>query len=218
METNILVVDDHPLLRKGIIDVLISHFPHWKIHEAGNGLDAVQKAKEFRPELIFMDYRMPRMDGLKASAMIMEEFPETRIIMVSMEEGSEYVRDAFEAKVSGIVTKTYSEVELLEAISTVRNGKTYLRPKDRDLFLEIMLEKNRRKIESRHQSSPLLTDREVEIIRYIVKGKSAQEIAELLSISRRTVETHKANILTKCQVKSTAELIRYALTNNLAKL
>ena len=218
METNVLVVDDHPLLRKGIIDLLTSHFPQWKIHQASDGLDAVRKAKELHPELIFMDYRMPKMDGLKASSIIMEQLPKTKIIMVSMEEGTEYVRDAFDANVCGIVTKTYSEVELIDAITTVRNGKIYLNKNDKEILVEYLAEKNRRRIEGRHQVSPVLTDREIEVIRYIVLGKTAKEIAELLSISSRTVETHKTNILSKCQVKTTAELVRYAISKKLVSL
>ena len=198
METKILIVEDQALIRKGISALVKSHYPNWEIHEAENGIQAISKAKEVCPDIILMDYRMPKMDGLTASIIITNNHPETKIIMVSGEENSEFMFDAVDARVSGIVTKTCSDVELLNAIFNVKNGKSYLNSFVSDKITQHLFEKNRKRVLSKHLNSSLLTDRELEILNLLAKGNSAPQIATKLFISKRTVDAHKANIIKKC--------------------
>jgi two-component system, NarL family, response regulator NreC len=215
METKILIVEDQVLIRKGISALVKSKYPLWEIHEAKDGVQALSKALEIKPDIILMDYRMPMMDGLKASRLITKNLPGTKIIMVSGEETSDFMIDAIEARVSGIVTKSSSEKELLKAIFAVIHGKTYLNNSVCNKIAEHLYEKQRKKISSKHIQSSLLSDRELEILTLLAKGNSAAQIAEKLVISRRTVEAHKANILKKCQVGSTPDLVRFAISKNL---
>ena len=215
METKILIVEDQALIRKGISALVKAHYPDWKIYEAENGVQAISKAKELRPDIILMDFRMPKMDGLKAAAIITKNLPETKIIMVSAEENSEFMFDAVNARVSGIVTKTDSDTELLKAISNVKNGKSYLNRSVSDKITQHIFEKKKITIKSKHLQSSLLSDRELEILALLVKGNTAIQIAAKLYISKRTVESHKANIMKKCQVKSTPDLVRFAISKKL---
>ncbi len=215
METKILIVEDQALIRKGISALVKLHYPNWEIHEAENGVRAVSKAKEVLPDIILMDYRMPKMDGLIASAIITKNLPETKIIMVSAEENSEFLFDAIDARVSGIVNKTSSDVELMKAIFNVKNGKFYLNSLVSDKITQHFFERKRKRVMSKHLHSSLLSDRELEILNLLAKGNSAIQIAGLLFISKRTVESHKANILKKCQVRSTPDLVRFAISKKL---
>jgi len=215
METKILIVEDQALIRKGISAMVRSHYPDWEIHEAENGVQAILKAKEVLPDIILMDYRMPIMDGLQASRIITKNFPGIKIIMVSAEENSEFMFDAVDARVSGIVTKTCSDAELLKAIFDVQNGRSYLNSSVSDKITQHFYEKKRKRVGSKHLHSTLLSDRELEILKLLSKGNSAAQIATKLFISKRTVEAHKANILKKCQVGSTPELVRFAICKKL---
>ncbi len=215
METKILIVEDQALIRKGISALIRSNYPAWEIHEADDGVQAIYKANEVQPDIILMDYRMPKMNGLKAAEIILSNFPDTKIIMVSAEENSEFMMDAVDTKVAGIVSKTASEPELLKAISEVTKGQTYLKGIVSDKIMQHLYEKNRKKIKGRHLQTPLLTDRELEVLNLLAKGNSALQIATKLYISRRTVEAHKANIIKKCQVESTPDLIRFAISKRL---
>jgi two-component system, NarL family, response regulator NreC len=161
-----------------------------------------------------MDYRMPKVDGLRASRIITEILPETRIIMVSAEDTSEFMFNAIESRVSGIVTKTSSEAELLQAISDVMSGKPYLNISVSNKITEHLYEKAKKRLGD-NQAKSLLTNRELEVLNLLVKGYSASQISGKLIISRRTVEAHKANMLKKCQVATTPDLIRFAISKNL---
>jgi two-component system, NarL family, response regulator NreC len=215
METKILIVEDQALIRKGISALVKSNYPTWEIHEAANGIQAVTKANKVRPDLILMDYRMPGMDGLRAAEIITTNLPDAKIIMVSAEENSEFMFDALDAHVAGIVAKTASDEELLHAINQVKNGQSYLNNMVSDKVLQHFYEKKKKKIKSKHLQTSLLTDRELEILNLLAKGNSAALIATKLFISKRTVEAHKANIMKKCQVGSTPDLIRFAISKKL---
>jgi|WetSurMetagenome_2_1015567.scaffolds.fasta_scaffold335193_2 two-component system, NarL family, response regulator NreC len=218
MENRVLIVEDQALIRKGISVLVKSHYPTWQVYEAADGLEAIVRAREVRPEIILMDYRMPGLDGLKAAETIISEFPETKVIMVSAEEDSEFMFAALDANVSGIVAKTASDEELLHAIRMVKNGKRYFEGLTPEKISQYFYEKNKKRIPGKHHHSSLLTDRELEILVLIARGNSAADIAAKLFISKRTVEVHKANIMKKCQVGSTADLVRYAISKKLIDL
>jgi DNA-binding NarL/FixJ family response regulator len=215
METKLLIVEDQALIRRAISALIHSSYPSWQIYEANNGAQAVSKALEIKPFIILMDYRMPVMDGLQASRIIIENQPDTRIIMVSAEEDNEFMFKAIGTRVSGIVMKSASESELLRAINAVIQGKIYINSIVSEKVTEHLFEKNQRRIGVSHQKSSLFSNREIEILNLLVQGNSAAKIAEHLYISRRTVEAHKANMLKKCKVASTPDLIRFAISHHI---
>jgi DNA-binding NarL/FixJ family response regulator len=214
----ILIVDDHALIRRGIMSILEHHDPTWELHEAEDGVKAILKAQEVNPDIILLDYHLPRLNGGKAATIIKKASPQAHIIMVSMDLSPEMVIEMIQAGVSGIVSKQSPENELLQAIDNVQNGKHHISQQVKDIVDEDLMEKKISTRHSRHTRHVILTDRETEILLYIVKGLSCTEIAEELAISSRTVSNHKANMFRKCKVKSTAELTRFALKSRIVSI
>lgn len=207
----ILIVDDHALIRKGIMAILKNHDSSWDLHEAEDGVGAILKAEEIDPEIILLDYHMPKLDGAKAATIIKKALPESKIIIVSMDMNPEMIIEMIHAGVAGIVSKQSSDDELILAIDTVKNGKRHLSVHASEILDKNFLDKKNRIRRYRHARSNLLTDRETEILKFVVQGLSCQTIAKSLSISSRTVSNHKSSIFRKYNVKSTPELIRYAM-------
>ena len=206
----ILIVDDHALIRKGIMAILKNHDSSWALYEAEDGVRAILKAEEIEPEIILLDYHMPRLDGVKAAAIIKKASPESKIIIVSMDMNPEMIIEMIHAGVAGIVSKQSSDDELLLAIDAVKNGKQHLSGHVSEIVSHNFLEKKKRDRHSRHTKDQLFTDRESEILKHIMNGLSCQTIAKALALSTRTVSNHKANMFRKCNVSSTSELIRFA--------
>jgi len=215
LPTRILIVDDHALIRKGLVSLLKSNLPDWEIHEASNGVEAVLKAARIRPDIILMDYYMPRLNGAQAASVITRDLPQTKVLMISMNESPEYIIRTIQSGVKGIIPKDSSEQEVMDAIRDVGNGKTHLHERVAGTALDFLNRDRRKTARNRHSASDLLTDRELEIIELLVKGVPQPDILPRLAISKRTLETHKSNIFRKLQVHSTAEMIRYAVRNKL---
>jgi two-component system, NarL family, response regulator NreC len=206
----ILVVDDHALIRKGIMALLKNHDSSWDLYEAEDGVKAILKAEEIDPDIILLDYHMPKMDGAKAATIIMKASPQTKIIIVSMDVSPEMIIEIIHAGVVGIVSKQSTEDELILAIDAVKNGKRHLSVHASEIVSQNILDKKKKSRQYRHTRSQLLTDRETEILKYLVKGFSCPAIAKTLSISSRTVSNHKASMFRKCNVNSTIGLVQYA--------
>jgi len=211
----ILLVDDHALIRKGIMALLQNYNDSWELFEAGNGIQGVLKARQVRPDIILMDYIMPKLDGLKAAAMIKKELPGTQIIIVTMDMRPELIMESIEAGISGIVPKQAAEIELLSAITDINNGLTHLTGSFPGVKNAKIKQKPKRKEKKKHTRHKILTDHEIEIISFLAMGLRISEIAEKLVISVRTVGAHKSKIFKKCHVHSTPELIRFALRNKI---
>ena len=154
---------------------------------------------------------MPKLDGLKAANIIKKARPESKIIIVSIDMGPETIIEMVGAGVAGIVSKHSNEDELLQAIGKVRKGKRHLSESAEEIVSQELLETKKRKRYSRNTKSRLLTDREMEILNYVVRGASSPAIGKMLSISTRTVSNHRSTIFRKCNVKSTIELVRFAI-------
>jgi DNA-binding NarL/FixJ family response regulator len=214
----ILIVDDHALIRRGIMSILRNHDPGWELYEAEDGVKAIHKVRQIDPDIILLDYHMPRLNGGKAASMIKKACPNSKIIIVSMDASPEMVIEMIHAGVAGIISKQSPEDELIEAIDTVKNGKRHLSRQASEIVTKELLEKEKYPRLSKHSKSKIFTDREAEILAYIVKGLSCQEIAVALSISSRTVANHKANMFKKCSVNSTLELARFALKTKITSI
>jgi DNA-binding NarL/FixJ family response regulator len=203
---SVLLVDDHSLVRRGFRRILEDEADIDVAGEASNGEEAVSLAKTLRPKVILMDCALPGMNGLEATRKILKQQPETLILMLSMHEEETLVRQAIDAGARGYVLKNAMDLDLGAAIRKVAAGETVL---DQKLNLEAGLKGER---------DYGLTARELEILRYIVDGKSNKEIAAELSLSVNTVAAHRANIMDALGIHKTAELVTYAIRNGLVTL
>ena len=203
---SVLLVDDHSLVRRGFRRILEDEPDIEVTGEAGDGGEAVRLAKELQPNVVVMDCAMPKMNGLQATRKILEQQPQTLVLMLSMHPEETLVRQALDAGARGYVLKNAVDLELGAAIRRVVAGETVL---DSQLNRPAMLKGDR----DEH-----LTPRELEILQMIVEGKSNKEIASVLELSANTVAVHRANIMEALGIHKTAELVVYAIRNGLVNL
>ncbi len=203
---SVLLVDDHSLVRRGFRRILEDEPDIEVTGEAGDGAEAVRLAKELQPNVVVMDCAMPNMNGLQATRRILEQQPQTLVLMLSMHPEETLVRQALDAGARGYVLKNAVDLELGAAIRRVVAGETVL---DSQLNRPAVLKGDR---------DDHLTPRELEILQMIVEGKSNKEIASVLDLSANTVAVHRANIMDALGIHKTAELVVYAIRNGLVNL
>lgn len=211
MKIKVLIVDDHQLFREGIVTLLFSAENIEVIAQAEDGLDAIEKAKHFKPDVVILDIAMPRMNGLEATKKLKAILPSIKIITLSMHSEKQYVKGALEAGVDGYLLKNCTYRQLTDAIQSVYEGKKYLSEDITGMIISGYLTPS----DSETNEYEKLSDREKEIFLLFAEGKSTREIGDILFISVKTVNTHKQNILEKLNLKSSADLIKYALKNGL---
>ena len=212
MNYNVLLVDDHTLVRKGFKALLLTHFPNWQIREAENGVQAILTCSAVRQDIVLMDYDMPKLDGLSAARQILKESPGVRILMVSMHGDHELLEELRETGVMGIIYKNAGDEELLHAINRIRQGIKHFPSSpgsNTPVFSSFAVRHNKKRT-----GLLSLTAREAEIFRLLVAGQKPAVIAATLSISVKTLDTHKMSIFRKCNVHSLPELLRFAFKNN----
>jgi len=203
---SVLLVDDHSLVRRGFRRILEDEPDIEVTGEAGDGAEAVRLAKELQPNVVVMDCAMPNMNGLQATRKILEQQPQTLVLMLSMHPEETLVRQALDAGARGYVLKNAVDLELGAAIRRVVAGETVL---DSQLSRTVTL---------KGDPDDHLTPRELEILQMIVEGKSNKEIALVLDLSANTVAVHRANIMDALGIHKTAELVVYAIRNGLVNL
>jgi len=210
----IVIADDHELVRRGIRSILTAHRGWQVVGEASDGAQATRLAENLRPHVLIMDVTMPKLDGLEATRKILNDFPETKILILTMHESAQMVRRILEAGARGYILKSDLAEQLVRAVREVSQGKLFLTPKVSDIVLRGFLD-----VEKRTRAVPddeaKPTAREREILRLLVMGKTNKEIGSLLGITVRTVETHRAKIMLKLGVHSIAELIHFAMERGL---
>ena len=210
----ILIADDHEFVRRGVRGLLRVQRGWIVTGEAVNGQEAVEKAKQGKPDVAIIDITMPILDGLEATRQIREAVPNTNVLILTMHESDQMVRRVLEAGARGYVLKSDLAGHLVKAVKTVSQGKLFLTPKVSDIVLEGFLKAEKKPERTEHsQAQP--TAREIEIIRLLAAGKSNKEIASSLGITVRTVETHRAKILSKLDIHSLADLIHYAIRHGI---
>jgi DNA-binding NarL/FixJ family response regulator len=204
---NLIIVDDHTLFRRGM-QLLLENFEMIdKVYEASNGQDYLAMISQNPIDIVFMDIDMPVMDGVEATVRSVEQFPDIKIIALSMYGEEQYYYKMIHAGVKGFLLKDTDINEVKNAIQTVGEGGNYFSP---DILYNII-----RNISVVKNKTSELTERESEVLYYICKGLSNAEIAEVLNINKRTIDKHRENLLSKTQSKNTASLIMYALKNKL---
>ena len=207
----ILLVDDHAILREGLRALLSYYDDVEVVGDASDGAQGVAKVDELRPDMVLMDIAMPGMNGLDATRAIREKFPDTRVLILTQHEDPQYVVPLMQAGASGFVSKRALGADLINAIRVVAKGEIFLYPTAATTIVEEM-----RRLRDVAVASPeALTPREMEILTHIVEGKTNAQIAADLSISVKTVEWHRANLMGKLGVHSVADLVRYALEHEL---
>ena len=204
----VLLVDDHTLVLDGLQARLELEGNIDIIGTASNGLEALEKSKSLKPDLVLMDVSMPVLNGLEATKRFKEEQPEIKILMLSMHNDKEYILSLIQSGANGYVLKDVSSEELVQAINTVHQGGTYFSSGASDvLFAQVNQDKQNEE----------LTKREIAVLTEVATGLSNKEIAQVLNISVRTVETHRQNIKNKLDIHTSAGLVKYAIANQLIK-
>lgn len=205
----VLIVDDHTLVRDGIRALLALVADTKVVGEAANGKEALEKVKRLAPDVVLMDLAMPIMSGLEATRRIRKRFPGTKVLALTQYEDREYIVPTIEAGARGFVNKTAAFSELASAIQAVYHGGSFLSPMAAAAVVEECQQKVA--IEGEKDSYQSLTDRERETLKLVAEGYTAKEIADMLVISLRTVETHKTNLMKKLDIHNKADLIRFAI-------
>ena len=205
----VLIVDDHAVVRSGISLLLAREADIEPVGEAGTGREAIFEARSLKPDVILMDVVMPDQTGLEALPTLIHEHPETKVLLLSMQDDPRYIREAFAAGASGYVLKEAADAEVVNAVREVARGGRYVNPE-----LGARLDAADAEEKRRAESDPL-SERENEVLRLLALGHTNQEIARQLYISVRTAETHRAHIMQKLRLTSRAELVRYAMSRGL---
>jgi DNA-binding NarL/FixJ family response regulator len=211
----VMVADDHEVVRQGIRTVVQSQ-PGWEvIAEASNGLEAVEAAATLSPDLVILDIAMPDLNGLQAARQILSARPETKILVLTMHDSENVIREVVEAGASGYLLKSDAGRDLVNAIVALQRNKTFFSAKVADLVLETAAKNKSR---SDVAAKDVLTAREREVVQLLAEGKSTREVADRLNLSVKTAETHRSNVMRKLDLHSVSELVLYAVRNNLVKL
>jgi two-component system response regulator NreC len=205
----VLIVDDHTLVRDGIRALLSLVADIKVVGEAANGREALEKVKKLAPDVVLMDLAMPILSGLEATRRIRKRFPGTKVLALTQYEDREYIVPTIEAGARGFVSKTAAFSELASAIQAVYQGGSFLSPMAAAAVVEECQQKVA--IEGEKDSYQHLTDREREMLKLVAEGYTAKEIADMLVIGLRTVETHKTNLMKKLNIHNKADLIRFAI-------
>lgn len=211
----LMIVDDHAVVRKGIINLLEDEENIEIVGEAPDGIEALEGIKELKPTIILLDLSMPKMTGFEVAKIISQKYSAVRSIIFSMHNNQEYMVQAVENGAMGYLLKDTSKEEILKALDTVANGNKYFPPTVSAMIIDGLLnQKKNSSSATKKEASAIvnaLSKQEKVILNYIVEGLNSQEISEKLKLSVRTVSNHRANILRKTQVKNTAELVRLAV-------
>ena len=210
----IIIADDHAVVRSGFMHILNFQSDMEVVATAADGLEAYALVAKHRPDVLLLDLSMPPGEsGLIATGKINEDFPETKILILTMHDDEEYLFHVLKNGASGYVLKNAPDGELLAAIRTVYAGDTYIHPAMATSLVREFVKKGTEVVED--DPFKILTKREIEVLPLAAKGFGNKEIAEKLYISVKTVETHKARIMEKLQLKSRPELVEYALRKKL---
>ena len=211
----LMIVDDHAVVRKGIINLLEDEEIIEIVGEASDGTEALEGIKELKPNIVLLDLSMPKMSGFEVAKIISQKFPAVKSIIFSMHNNQEYMVMSVENGAMGYLLKDTSKEEILRAINTVSEGQKYFPPTVSAMIIDGLLSQRKNTgTAARKEASGIvniLSKQEKVILTYIVEGLNSQEISEKLNLSVRTVSNHRANILRKTNVKNTAELVRLAL-------
>jgi DNA-binding NarL/FixJ family response regulator len=211
----ILIADDHEVARRGIRSLLEAH-PGWEIcGEAKDGREAVECANKLKPDLVLLDIGMPRLNGLDAARQILGMCPETRILILTMHDSDQVVRDVLAVGARGFLLKSDAGHDLVAAVEALQHQRTFFTTKVAQMVLDGYLHVNH---ETDRMARHILTPREREVIQLLAEGRTTKEVAVTLNLSVKTAETHRTNLMRKLDLHSVADLTRYAVRNGIVQV
>jgi DNA-binding NarL/FixJ family response regulator len=203
----ILLADDHTVVRQGLRKVLEER-PDWQVvAEAGDGREAVRLAEQHKPDVAVLDVAMPRMTGIQATHEIKQHLPDTAVVLLSMHDDQRYFYDALKAGAAGYVLKHSADTQLVDAIRAAIRGEPFMSPVAEEELLRNWLDEG--------ASGSDLTPRELEVVKLIAEAHTNKQIAQILNLSEKTVESHRGNVLSKLGMRDRVELVRYAIRRGL---
>ena len=215
MGITILLVDDHKILRQGLRTLLAKEIDMQVVAEAEDGRDAVRLVREMSPQVVIMDVGMPDLNGIEATRQILQESPETKVIALSMHSDRRFVTNMIKAGASGYLLKDSAFEELATAIRVVMARKTYLSHEIAHVVVKDYVQGGSKDDPSVFS---ILSPREREVLQLIAEGKTNRQIAEMLNVSLKTIETHRQQIMNKLEIHNIVELTKYAIREGLASL
>lgn len=212
----ILVADDHEIVRRGLVS-LIKTQPAWEVcAEADNGRQAVELAKQFRPEIVILDIGMPTLNGLEATRQILRDNPQTRVLILTITDTDQAVRAVLDAGARGFLLKSDAARDLVSAIDALQSNKTFFTARVAEMVLSGY--RGTHGTPKKDLLLPNLTSREREVVQLLAEGRSTKEVASHLDLSVKTAETHRSNIMRKLGLHSISELVLYAVRNNIIQV
>jgi DNA-binding NarL/FixJ family response regulator len=212
----VLVADDHALMRRGIRAIIASQPGIEVCCEASTGLEAMRQVRKEKPDLVLLDLTMPEMNGLEVTRAIREEFPETHVLVLTIHFSEELARQVFRAGALGYVLKSDPESDLMAAIDHVRHRKPFFTSQLAASMMQSFVQSDKEGVVS-DECLPL-TPREIEVVQLLAEGNSNKAVADALSVSTRTVESHRNHIMHKMNFASFSELVKFAVRHNLVEL
>jgi len=211
----ILIADDHEVVRRGIRALLENH-PGWEVSgEAEDGREAVERARELKPDLVLLDIGMPNLNGIDAARQILANSPATHILVLTMHYSQQVVQEVLAVGARGFLLKSDAGRDLITAVEAVQNHRTFFTSQVTEMVVDGYLNPERK------EEAPLknrLTPREREVVQLLAEGKTSKEVAVALNLSVKTAETHRTNIMRKLDLHSVADLTLYALRNGIAQV
>jgi DNA-binding NarL/FixJ family response regulator len=216
MAFRILVADDHEVVRRGLCALLQAQ-PDWEVcGEAGDGREALDKTQKLKPDVVILDIGMPSLNGLEATRQILKAMPQTKVLILTLHDSDQVVREVLNAGARGFLLKSDAARDLVAAVEALRRNKTYFTSKVAAMVLEGYLKNGTPAGQvAAPQTRHRLTPREREIVQLLAEGKSTKEVAVALGLSVKTAETHRSNIMRKLELHSVSDLVLYAVRNNI---
>jgi DNA-binding NarL/FixJ family response regulator len=214
MKLRVLIADDHEVVRHGLCALVADH-AGWEIcGEAADGMEAVKKTAELKPDVVVSDVSMPNLNGLTATQQITKRDPHQKVIILTVTDAEHVVREALQAGARGFVLKSDAARDLVSALEALQKGRNFFTPRVNEMLLRGYLRGSRMEA----PQIPTLTPREKEIVQLLAEGKSAKEVASILNLSTKTAETHRSNVMRKLDIHSLSELVLYAVRNNIVQV
>jgi len=215
--TRILIVDDHSIVRRGV-RALLETQAEWRVcGEASTGAEAILKAKRLKPDIIVMDISMPEVSGLEATRQIHAEMPDVPVLILTMHDSNQLVREMLDAGARGFVLKSDLDQNLFAAVRALRRGNTFYSAKVSAIVLEGFLKTKGVPAQGKSPKPRELTSRQKDVVRLLAEGKTNKEVADVLGISTKTVEVHRAQIMRRLELRAFSDLVRYAVREKIVE-
>ena len=218
MKLRILIADDHEVVRRGLCALLQGH-ESWEIcGDAKDGREVVEKARLLKPDIVILDVGMPNLNGFAATRQLLQENPQQKVIVLTITDSDQVIREALDAGARGFVLKSDAARDLVTAVEALQRNRMFFTPRVNDMVLAGFLDTGHKPSNGEVPRLPTLTPREREVIQLLAEGKSSKEVASVLNLSTKTAETHRSNIMRKLDIHSIRDLVVYAVKNDIIQV